>query len=54
LARKLYLTRVHKRFDGDTFFPEIIEADWKEVFSLEKKTASESELGYMFVNLERK
>lgn len=54
LAHKLYLTRVHKSFDGDTFFPEISEADWKEVFSEEKKPASESELGYMFVNLERR
>jgi len=28
LADRLYLTRVHKSFDGDVFFPEINPADW--------------------------
>jgi len=28
LADKLYLTKVHNSFDGDTWFPEIKEEDW--------------------------
>jgi dihydrofolate reductase len=33
LAKKLYITRVHKEFEGDTFFPEIDENIWKLVDS---------------------
>jgi len=35
LADKLYITRVHKEFEGDVFFPEIDTADW-ELQSAEK------------------
>lgn len=31
VAGKLYLTRVHKAFDADTFFPEIDYSDWEEL-----------------------
>ncbi|MBP2241253.1 dihydrofolate reductase [Cytobacillus eiseniae] len=27
-ADKLYLTRIHHEFEGDTFFPELILAEW--------------------------
>ncbi|HKM94060.1 MAG TPA: dihydrofolate reductase [Prolixibacteraceae bacterium] len=30
LARKLYLTLVHKDFDADIFFPEIDFSEWEE------------------------
>lgn len=33
LAQKLYITQVHKSFDGDTFFPEIEDKDWQLVSS---------------------
>jgi dihydrofolate reductase len=29
LADKLYITRVYKSFEGDTFFPEIDPKEWK-------------------------
>ena len=29
LANKLYITRVHKDFEADTFFPEISEKKWE-------------------------
>jgi dihydrofolate reductase len=29
LAHKIYLTRVHATFDGDTFFPEVNDKEWK-------------------------
>ncbi|MBV2134141.1 dihydrofolate reductase [Pseudomonas sp. MAP12] len=29
LAQRLYLTRVHLQPDGDAFFPEFAEADWR-------------------------
>ncbi|MFA7245120.1 MAG: dihydrofolate reductase [Candidatus Magasanikbacteria bacterium] len=31
IADKLYITEVHKTFDGDVFFPEINKNIWKEV-----------------------
>ena len=30
LAERIYLTRVHTEVDGDTFFPPIDEAEWRE------------------------
>ncbi len=33
VAGKLYLTRVHKSFDADTFFPEIDFNEWQETES---------------------
>jgi dihydrofolate reductase len=31
LANKIYLTKVHKNYDGDTHFPEINMDKWKEI-----------------------
>ena len=39
LIDRVYLTRVHKEFDGDTYFPEL-EEDWELVHS-EKHFADE-------------
>jgi len=30
-ADRIYLTKVHHSFDGDTFFPEINPKEWKEI-----------------------
>ena len=29
---KLYITKIHHAFEGDTFFPEMDMTNWKEVF----------------------
>lgn len=31
MITKLYLTKIHHVFEGDTYFPEINERDWKEI-----------------------
>lgn len=31
MTTKLYLTKIHHAFEGDTYFPEINERDWKEI-----------------------
>jgi dihydrofolate reductase len=31
LVERIYLTRVHAEFDGDTFFPELEMDQWKEI-----------------------
>ncbi|MBI9067227.1 MAG: dihydrofolate reductase [Salinivirgaceae bacterium] len=54
LAHKLYLTKIHKSFEADTFFPEVTELDWQVV---EKETIDNDEqakLSYSFINLVRK
>ncbi|WP_121661757.1 DfrD/DfrG/DfrK family trimethoprim-resistant dihydrofolate reductase [Metabacillus litoralis] len=34
-VEKMYITKIHHSFEGDTFFPEVNEKEWKEV-SVEK------------------
>ncbi|WJE54767.1 dihydrofolate reductase [Bacillus cereus] len=31
-VNKLYITKIHHSFEGDTFFPEMNMKEWKEVF----------------------
>lgn len=53
LADRIYMTEVHKDFEGDAFFPRFDKALWKEVarqdFKAEGKTPA-----YSFVTLDRK
>ena len=30
-ADKVYMTKIHKVFDGDAYFPKLSETEWKEV-----------------------
>ncbi len=39
IADKIYMTRVHTAIEGDTFFPEINEAEWK----LEQETVIDAD-----------
>ncbi len=49
----IYLTRVHAKVKGDTFFPEINQAMWKTV-SEDKHTADEkNQYDFSFYKLER-
>jgi dihydrofolate reductase len=53
LADKLYLTKINKEFDADTFFPEIKKEEWivtKEVKITDDKQAN---LEYSFIDLIR-
>jgi dihydrofolate reductase len=53
LANKIYLTLIEQDFSGDTYFPEIDHAVWREV-SFEKGTRDEKNpYEYGFSNLER-
>ena len=51
LADKLYLTRVHKDFDADVFFPEINFEAWEKVF---EEPHFNEELPYTFQEFIRK
>jgi dihydrofolate reductase len=47
---KMYLTHVHKEFDGDTFFPEVDLDDWVITEDSELKFDDKSGLDYSFRN----
>lgn len=50
LANKVYLTKVHKTYEGDAYFPELNGSEWKEE---EKQSFLDAEIPYSFVNYTR-
>ena len=53
LANRLYLTVVHKDFDGDVFFPEIDYNEWEEE-TRENHHDDKNGFDYSYINLLRK
>ena len=53
LTNRIYLTIVHKQFDGDSFFPEINKQEWKEVSREDYQPDEKNSLPYSFITLER-
>ena len=51
---KMYITEIHKDFEGDTVFPKINLDIWKEVSREKGKDVKENNLDYDFVIYERK
>jgi dihydrofolate reductase len=47
---KMYLTHIHKNFEGDTFFPEVDLDDWVITEDSELKSDDKSGLEYSFRN----
>ncbi len=54
LAHKFYLTRVHRGFEADIFFPEFDIDEWDEVFHEEHPEKEPESLGFTFLVYERK
>jgi dihydrofolate reductase len=54
LACKLYITRVHKDFEADTFFPEISLKDWELVSIEDVDDDDKNEFNYSFEEYVRK
>ena len=48
LANKLYITRVHKDFEADTFFPEISEKKWELTSSENIDDDNQNDFKYTF------
>jgi dihydrofolate reductase len=48
IAQKLYITKVLKPFEADTFFPEIDNSSWNKVEESELMTDEKSGLQYVF------
>jgi len=54
IAHKLYLTKIHKAFDADTFFPEVSETEWEVVKQVDITDDKQAGLNYSFIDLKRK
>ena len=52
-ADKLYITKIHYAFEGDTFFPEISEAEWKLVVKEKGITDEKNPYQYDYLIYER-
>jgi dihydrofolate reductase len=53
-TNKLYLTRVHKDFEGDTYFPNLDLSNWEVSYKSEVFSDDEENLTYDFIDLLRK
>ena len=49
---RIYLTRIHHTFDGDTFFPNLSE-DWKVIAREDCKADEKNKYDYSFLVLEK-
>ncbi|MBC8343178.1 MAG: dihydrofolate reductase [Bacteroidetes bacterium] len=52
-ADRLYLTLVHKSFEGDVFFPEIDYSEWNEISRQHFPENKLNPVGYSYLILER-
>ena len=53
-ADRLFVTRIHHEFDGDTWFPEIDETVWTKVKSEEHLKDERNPWDYTFIEYRRK
>ena len=53
LVDRIYLTKIHHNFDGDTFFPEL-NSEWKEINREDCFSDEKNKYDYSFLVLEKK
>ena len=53
-AQKIYMTRVHAEFDGDSYFPVIEKKDWKLSSAADNPADDKHAYAYTFELWERK
>ena len=53
IADKLYLTKIHHEFDGDTFFPALNLMQWKMISCEEHEPDEKNKYPYSFLKYER-
>jgi dihydrofolate reductase len=54
LAGRLYLTRINRAFDADTFFPEIRPVEWEEISRETPEQEGKNDFTFTFIILKRK
>jgi len=53
-ADKVYLTRIHATFKGDSYFPELPDKEWLEVSRQDYDADEKNPFPYSFIVLDRK
>ena len=53
IADRLYLTIVHRDYEGDTAFPKFDMAEWREISRKEFERGEEYDGAFTFIDLER-
>lgn len=53
-AEKLYITKVHKEFDADTFFPSVNYDEWELIESEKVVNDDQNDFNYSFLTYIRK
>lgn len=53
-AQRIYLTRVHARFDADTFFPVLDPAEWRETGREDHAVDERNPFAYSFLVFNRR
>jgi dihydrofolate reductase len=53
-AQKLYITKVAKLFEADTFFPEISPDEWKIIEKEDISNDTQNDFMYSFITFQRK
>ena len=51
---KLYITQLILDFEGDVYFPEIKEAEWKEISKEKGLKNDENPYDYVYITYDRK
>jgi len=54
VCNKVYLTRIHHHFEGDVFFNDLPEDEWKLIHSEERAADEKNKYPYTFQTWERK
>jgi dihydrofolate reductase len=52
-ATRIHLTEIHAAIEGDTWFPELAPAEWREVARLEHAADARNAYAMSFITLER-
>lgn len=53
LTDRIYLTIVHQKFEGDTYFPEIKPDTWRETERADHEADEKNAFPFSFITLER-
>jgi dihydrofolate reductase len=51
---RVYLTVIHHHFEGDSFFPELVANEWKEVSRENHPADEKNAFAYTFITYERR